>query len=272
MKKKIFSMICAMGVCCSMLTGCDLIDYHPYDTKISGAHHINSKNISLIEERCANRDSVTFAVISDTQRWYDEMKVAVNSINARTDIDFVVHCGDMSDFGATKEFVLQRDIMQKLNVPYVVVIGNHDCLGTGADAYRYIFGDLNFSFNAGNTHFVCLNTNALEYDYSTPVPDFEFIRADRESIPASVTHTVAVMHAMPHSEQFNNNVAEIFEQEVMKYPTLRFCLCGHDHSSKVLDLFGDGVSYYECGAGKRREYLVFTLKKNGGHSYEVVRY
>ena len=58
----------------------------------------------------------------------------------------------------------------------------------------------------------------------------------------------------------------------MKYPTLRFCLCGHDHSSKVLDLFGDGVSYYECGAGKRREYLVFTLKKDGGHSYEVVRY
>ena len=114
MKKNIFSMICAVGVCCSMLTGCDLIDYHPYDTKISGAHHINSKNISLIEERCANRDEVTFAVISDTQRWYDEMKVAVNSINARTDIDFVVHCGDMSDFGATKEFVLQRDIMQRL--------------------------------------------------------------------------------------------------------------------------------------------------------------
>ena len=179
MKKNIFSMICAVGVCCSMLTGCDLIDYHPYDTKISGAHHINSKNISLIEERCANRDEVTFAVISDTQRWYDEMKVAVNNINARTDIDFVVHCGDMSDFGATKEFVLQRDIMQRLNVPYVVVIGNHDCLGTGADAYRYIFGDMNFSFNAGNTHFVCLNTNALEYDYSVPIPDFEFIRADR---------------------------------------------------------------------------------------------
>ena len=198
--------------------------------------------------------------------------MAVNSINARTDIDFVVHCGDMSDFGATKEFVLQRDIMQRLNVPYVVVIGNHDCLGTGADAYRYIFGDMNFSFNAGNTHFVCLNTNALEYDYSVPIPDFEFIRADRENIPASVTHTVAVMHAMPYSEQFNNNVAEIFEQEVMKYPTLRFCLCGHDHSSKVLDLFGDGVSYYECGAAKRREYLVFTLKKDGGHSYEVVRY
>jgi len=28
---------------------------------------------------------------------------------------------------------------------------------------------------AGDVKFVCLNTNALEYDYSEPVPDFTFM-------------------------------------------------------------------------------------------------
>ena len=56
----------------------------------------------------------------------------MESINKRGDVDFVVHCGDISDFGVTREFELQRDILEKLTMPYVVLIGNHDCLGSGA--------------------------------------------------------------------------------------------------------------------------------------------
>ena len=272
MTNKALLILLAMNVCGMLLAGCDMIDYHPYDTKIDGAHDINRSNTLLIEQRLAGRSEITFAVISDTQRWYDETEKAVKSINARNDIDFVVHCGDISDFGVTKEFTLQRDILQKLHMPYVVLLGNHDCLGTGTDSYRYIFGNTNFSFNAGDTHFVCLNTNAIEYDYSTPIPDFAFIRTDKQGLPASVTRTIAVMHAMPHSDQFNNNVADLFEQEIKDYPSLCFCLCGHGHKRQVDDVFGDGMYYYECGSAKSREYLVFTLTNDGGYSHEVVQY
>ena len=41
----------------------------------------------------------------------------------------------------TDEFLWQRDIMNKLKIPYVVLLGNHDCLGTGEETYRAIFGD-----------------------------------------------------------------------------------------------------------------------------------
>lgn len=254
------------------LCGCDMIDYHPYDVRISGEHNLTEKNIRLIEENTSGRDSVRFALISDTQRWYDETSDAVRSINARGDIDFVVHCGDISDFGVTKEFELQRDILQKLNMPYVVLLGNHDCLGTGEDAYCYIFGDPDFSFDAGDTHFLCLNTNAFEYDYSTAIPDFSFIRSDRESLTEVTRRTVVAMHSQPTSEQFNNNISDIFEEEIRKFPGLSFCMCGHGHSTTVNDWFGDGVPYYEVGAAKKREYIVFTLKKDGGYSHEVVTY
>ena len=94
-----------------MLSACDIIDYHPYDARLDGTHDINARNMTRIEQACAGKKALKFVLISDTQRWYDETYEAVKSINARTDIDFVVHCGDLSDFGVTKEFEQQRDIL-----------------------------------------------------------------------------------------------------------------------------------------------------------------
>lgn len=254
------------------LTSCDLIDYHPYDTRVDGAHNINARNIARIEEACRGREELRFVLISDTQRWYDETEAAVKSINALPNVDFVIHCGDISDFGVTKEMELQRDILEGLRVPYVVLIGNHDCLGTGADLFRYLFGAADFSFDAGNTHFVCLNTNAIEYDYSTPVPNFGFIREDREAVSADVSRTVVAMHAQPFSDQFNNNVAEVFQYELRKYPSLSFCVCGHGHKLQAVDHFGDGVLYHEVSAAEQRTYILFTLTKDGGYTHENIQY
>ena len=52
--------------------------------------------------------------MGDSQRWYDATEDFVKEINKRDDIDFVIHGGDMSDFGVTKEFLWQRDIMNGL--------------------------------------------------------------------------------------------------------------------------------------------------------------
>ncbi len=257
--------------CCFALVGCDVIDYHPYDTRIDGATDINATNIQRIETECREKENLCFAVISDTQRWYDETKAAVRSINAREDVDFVLHLGDLTDFGITKEFEWMERELKELHVPYVCLIGNHDCLGTGPDVFCKMYGATNFSFNAGRTHFVGLNTNAYEYDYSDAVPDFSFIRTDRSHVPEHVQRTVVMMHAHPFSDQFNNNVADFFQKELRQYPGLAFCLCGHEHHSRELDLFDDGIVYYRCGAAKTREYLLFTLTKEG-MKYEKVAY
>lgn len=253
-------------------SACELIDYHPYDTRVDGKSHINAQSIERIEAATAGKKAIRFVLISDTQRWYDETKAAVKSINARDDIDFVLHCGDMTDFGVTREFEVQRDILEGLRIPYVALLGNHDCLGTGADVYRHMFGNPDFTFNAGDVHFLCINSNAFEYDYSVDIPNFSFIRNDIETLPDNMRRTVVAMHAQPTSEQFNNNVSELFEYEIRKYPGLAFCMCGHGHHTQVNEWFDDGVLYYECAAAKHREYIIFTLDEEGGYSYETVDY
>ena len=260
--KTINYLICILPL---LWGGCDLLESHPYDAHVTGETGINRKNTALIEERLAGKDTVRFAFITDTQRWYDETRLAVRHINARGDIDFVLHGGDQSDFGVTKEFLWMRDILNGLEMPYVCVIGNHDCLGTGNQTYETIYGNPDFSFIAGKVKFVCLNTNAIEYDYSRPVPNFDFMEAERSADSLDFDRTVVCMHAPPYSEQFNNNVAKVFNYYIHDFPRLLFCLDGHGHHTKTEDLYNNGTLFYMASSVHFRQYYIFTITPKDYH-------
>lgn len=258
----IVAMVCSCG---------DIFEYHPFDGRIDGEKNINKKHIASIEEACKDKPVIKFVMLSDTHRHYDETQAFVNEINKRTDIDFVIHGGAITDLGATKEYVWMRDIMSKLKVPYVALIGNHDCLANGEDVFKTVYGDTNFSFMAGSIKFVCLNTNAQMYDYSENVPDFGFMEDEFKKTPVEDEKTIFVMHAAPFSGQFNNNVSRVFHRFIKEFPQLQFCLNGHDHETTTADLFEDGVIYYGCPDISQKTYLEFTVSKEG-YKYEAVVY
>lgn len=247
------------------------VEYHPYDTRIDGETGVNARNIVRIEAACEGKRTIRFAQISDTQRWYDETEDAVKAVNARDGIDFVIHTGDLADFGMRAEFERQRDILNRLRVPYVALLGNHDCLVTGEEIFTEIFGAVDFAFTAGNVRFICLNTNALEFDRDIPVPNFDFLERELDGFPAEAEKTVAAMHAKPFSEQFDNNVARMFQHTIRQFPSLQFCVNGHDHNFAAEDLFDDGVMYYECDNVGKRAYLLFTIN-DLGYEYERVEF
>ena len=253
-----------------LLPSCDTVfDIHPYDTRITGATNINQNNIATIEKTCAGRDTVRIAFISDSHQWYNDLGAIIDDINRRDSIDFVVHLGDITDFGSTQEYLWTRKKMERLNKPHVVMQGNHDCLGTGNEVYAKMFGNNDFSFIAGRVKFIMINTNAIEYDYSEPVPDFDFLEAEATRDSALFDRSVACMHAAPYSEQFNNNVLKPFNYYVMNFPNLMFCLYGHGHQIDEHDFFNNGIIYYEVAAAKKRKYRIFTITPNG-YANEVI--
>ncbi|MBE6230354.1 MAG: metallophosphoesterase [Bacteroidales bacterium] len=256
---------------CSMICSCSALDYHPYDAHITGAKNLTEKNVRLIEEALEGKKEFRFAMISDTQRWFDETEMAIEAINARDDIDFVVHGGDLSDFGITDEFMWMRDLLCKFRAPHITVIGNHDCIGTGKASYETIYGAANYAFNAGDTRFICLNTNALEYDYSCPIPDFNFIENELENWDPNIKKSIFLMHVKPFDDEFNNNVARVFQAYITRFPGLQFCIYGHNHNLAVNEPFNDGVKYYGCPNIADRIYLLFTVNEEG-YTYEVVKF
>ena len=68
-----------------------MIDYHPYDVHISGETNVNAHNMEKIEANCKGKTKICFAVMGDSQRWYDATEDFVKEINKRDDIDFVIH-------------------------------------------------------------------------------------------------------------------------------------------------------------------------------------
>ena len=146
MRKLFYSLF----ILCSSLCfqACDIFEAHPYDALVRGEKDLNETFIKQINENLKDRKTFRFAFISDTQRWYDETEDVVADINRRGDVDFVIHGGDISDFGATHEFILQRDIMLDFKMPWVALLGNHDCLGTGEDVFEEIWGNPNFYFQS----------------------------------------------------------------------------------------------------------------------------
>lgn len=255
-----------------ILSACALIDYHPYDGRLDHdtSRGVNDTNIKRIEEACAKKETLRFIFMGDTQRSYDETKDFVVHANGLDSIDFIIHGGDYTEFGLKKEFEWNDDILSRLKIPYVGLIGNHDVIGNGDQVFHKIFGEENFSFIASDVKFVCLNTNAIEYDYSHPVPDFNFLKNE---IADSLRNkrSVVVMHAPPGNEQFDNNVKDVFQLYIKTLPSLQFCLHAHNHMTSAVDIFNDSIYYYGCANIAKRSYLRFTITPNG-YSYEEVKF
>ncbi|MDE6688697.1 MAG: metallophosphoesterase, partial [Prevotella sp.] len=82
------------------LTACEgVFQVHPYDVHLDGERNINDKNKAKIEAAFAQKDTLRVAFISDTHLWHSGARYGVADINGRSDIDFVIHCGDLTDTG-----------------------------------------------------------------------------------------------------------------------------------------------------------------------------
>ena len=246
------------------LTACEgVFQVHPYDVHLDGERNINDKNKAKLEAAFAQKDTLRVAFISDTHLWHSGARDGVADINGRSDIDFIIHCGDLTDTGPVKEYKWARSIFDDLRVPYVALIGNHDFLGTGDQVYGYMYGDMDFSFIVSRVKFVCLNTNATEYDYMAAVPNFDFMENEMVCDSSCFDRTVIVMHAPPYCEQFNNNVCKAFRRYLDFFPGLMCCVYGHNHSDDVEEIYGDGLIFYGIDCAEHRNYRIMTITPDG---------
>ena len=229
-----------------LLSSCNSVfDIHPYDVNVHGEKDINAKQMKVLR----------VAFISDTHLWLADAKDQVADINKRGDIDFVVHCGDLTDTATNDEFEWSRDILYGLNYPFVALIGNHDFLGTGDQTYEVMYGAFNFSFIA----------------YMAAVPNFDYMEEQFTTDTDKFDRTVIIMHAAPYSDQFNNNVCKAFRRYLDFAPGLMCCVYGHDHNDTVSDIYGDGLMFYGIDCAEHRNYRIMTITEDG-YEMEQIRF
>ena len=127
---------------------------------MGGIAHASTKKISPF----------TFAVLSDAHLYdipnhkFDailEKGVAdINNLKPRP--DFVLYGGDLGQSGKEAELVKGKKILDKLKVPYKIILGEHDYYLDMGKAWRGLFGDEHWSFDHKGTHIIGMNSILVE--------------------------------------------------------------------------------------------------------------
>lgn len=228
--------------------------------------NLNAKSIEKIRSLPIT-DTVRFIVMGDSQRWYDESSDFVKSANKQRNISFVIHTGDISDFGLSQEFKWVHEIMLGLNYPYITVIGNHDTVANGLLTYKKMYGALDYSFEFGDNKFILINTNSREYNFDGHVPNLSWLQSELKD---NTTHKNAIVigHVPPFDADFDPKMEEQYAQILASDPNIKFSLYGHQHTFKDEEHYEDGVRYVVTTSMGARGYLLVTTWENG---YRVER-
>lgn len=244
-----------------MLSCENMFDYSPYVIDFSDENsNVNQRNIEKLHAR-ENDDTITIAFTGDTHRFYDETEWFVNKVNKNHSIDFVIHVGDIADFGLPKQYFWGNSFLLKLQFPYFVVIGNNDLVGNGSKAYQEMFGSLNYSFIYNSIKFVFVNTNSREFEFNGNVPDIQWLD---EQLQQSVDFTMAVVifHVPPTDGDFDASLEEAFHNTIAHFNNVLFTVHGHLHHHEIYKPYADSITYVNVFGVEHKKYNLVKITKN----------
>ncbi len=227
----------------------------------------NIKNIERLRSKSKN-DSFNFVVISDTQRFYDELDDFVEKINSYPDISFVVVNGDMTDFGLRSEYLWISHRLQKLSFPFLAVIGNHDMLGNGLELYNDMYGPENFGFSFSGYKFIVLNSNSQEVGHNGSLPDTTWLKQEL-SATSSQQKIFIISHIAPFSGDFDRSLEQAYIRMLTNNGNVIYSIHGHEGISYFGQPYGPPVNYLVVNSIKERSFVLIKVKSNNTEVEEI---
>lgn len=130
-----------------------------------------------------------------------------------------------------------KTLLNSTTMPMFACIGNHDkdpqtdtSKPRTTDTYTSQFGPLNYSFNRGKVHFICLDnivfSNSDDYVAGFSDEQVEWMRQDLQFVPKS--DLVIVYYHIPIRENAEVNNREQILSLLKDYPHVKL-MCGHTH-------------------------------------------
>ena len=243
------------GIICILFSGCDkLFEFSPYQGDVQDSYkNTTQNNLTKLAETKQLTDSFSFAVITDSHYYYDELSAMVDHINLLECIQFVIFGGDIADQALLKEYEIFHEIMNRLNKPYFTVIGNHDYISNGELIYDQMFGARNYSFEYANSKFILFDDIVWESNSS---PDFEWLGSQLSDYQ-NYTYVFVSAHISPFSDQFDA-IMENTYRELMSDHYVSMSIHGHSHRYMLSEYYHDGIPYLVVPSIMASEYCIIT--------------
>lgn len=237
-----------------LLPACkDLFQYSPYQANMEQSNLLQAQKEALAKTSTASFTPFSFAIFSDTHDEYHLFSEAIEQTNRDSDVQFVVHAGDLTNFGLLKEYNWAMDTLSSSRAPYLTVIGNHDALGNGKVIYRRMLGEYNYSVVYRNVKLIFLNNNDWEFDNLAPDNDW---LAQELSDSSLYQHVIVVCHIYPFYDRFTTEEQSAFRR-LVKDNFVSLVVSGHGHNySYTTEILSNGgtIGYLVAGATPRGSF------------------
>lgn len=230
------------------MVGCGKFEASPYATTLPDMPaKVNEVNIARLAAREPfDDDTVTIVFTGDPQRFYEEQELIVAKANSIPNVDLFIIAGDITDFGLAQEFMWVHERMERLRMPWLSVIGNHDMQANGTLIYQQLFGPLDFSFTYKGYKFLFHDTNGREYGNNGTVPRISWLAEQMaDTVPE---HFIAVSHVPPFNGDFDPALVQTYHAQLGSDERMLLSLHGHTGSYVDEHLFDDHVRYMVCNA------------------------
>ncbi|MDA3904813.1 MAG: metallophosphoesterase [Bacteroidales bacterium] len=238
-----------------------MFDYSSYVIDFEGKDKdVHQTNIDRLLRKDGN-DTIRIAFTGDSHRFYDELEDfvnAVNSLNENNPIDFVVHVGDISDFGLPQQYLWGNSYLLNLDYPYFVVLGNHDLVGNGGMAYNEMFGEFNFSFIYQNIKFVFVNTNSREFNFNGNVPNINWLNVQLQP-GDDFENAIVIFHVPPMDGDCDPRLEEDFHSAIAKYDNVIFTIHGHSHNHEIYTPYVDSIPYINVYGVQYEKFNIINI-------------
>ena len=242
--------------------GCNSLEFSPEQTfDRDSPKDLNAAGLHKMQQNTPKDDTIRVIITGDTQRSYNEVTKLVKKINTMQNLDFVAFAGDLSEFGVLQEMKWLARELEKMNTPYIAVVGNHDLVNKGSSVFRRMFGDLNYSFVYRGIKFICHDTNGREYGFSGRVPDIGWLTREVEP-QGGVTGYVGISHVPPNSEDYDPALIEPYHSLFDKSPGFLASFHAHTHTHSEFGYPGSNVPYIITATAGASEFLLVKIIKN----------
>jgi Icc protein len=247
-------------VCLS--AGCNSFEFSPEQTfDRDSPKNLNAAGLRKMQKNVPKDDTIRVVITGDTQRSYNEVTSLVKKINTLEDLDFVAIAGDLSEFGVLQEMEWLAKELEKMTVPYVAVIGNHDLVNKGASVFKKMYGEFNYSFVYRGIKFICHNTNGREYGFAGTVPDIGWLTKEVQP-EAGLTGYVGISHVPPNSEDYDPALITPYHSLFDKTPGFLGSFHAHTHTYSEFGYHSSAVPYVITATAGAREFLLVKIINN----------
>jgi hypothetical protein len=203
-----------------------------------------TRNLLMAERIAAApvRYPFTFVIAGDSGAWADPTADAIytqlleQTGRLRPAPLFLANLGDFAGPGTRERHEHYLRLVERLPMPNVCIVGNHDLDDPGASAtWAQVHGPANFEFAYGHTRFIAIDAAPSETPAGTDGPDDDALAFLAHRLEAATEpHRVVLMHCPPHFDgrfaphpEWGFSVREPAFLELVQRHDVRLVCCAH---------------------------------------------